>query len=411
MSTRILASGLVALCLLSGCDGPRSSQGTATSVARSDLYHDEFYGDAVRDAGILPERARELSLEDAMEELECLGKISSTCSRDEFYGLSEIIIRKGNSEVFSKLLDNDTPAVRAMGLLCFAKTERSGAVDVLRAHLRDRGAFDYEIYGPFEQDYEDYVADEGGPEDDQGDGTAGYESYYDTIGDFARRLLKDAHGFFYGPEPLLSPEDMLRLDLEILADDTATAFHHEAILSIVWANEEDRVSLDSQTLQRLSVEPFYQTVKAVGRIGCQYAGTPDCVTGELFPKRHQLTKQVRQFLIQQLNDSELDANSRLAAASALTRGSSPEIVQALRWNEGFLNGLNDQALGTRFLARIEREAKYDAHLTDLRRQDWRFRRREMCALIQEMRQCRDEMPRDIASYEGSWDTYRSLPSN
>lgn len=407
MRTRILASGLVALCVLSGCDGPRSSQGTATSAAQSDPYHDEFYVDAVRDAGVLPEQARELNLEDALEELECLGAISRTCSRDEFYALSEIIVREGNSKVFSELLDNDSPTVLAMGLLCFAKTDRSGAVDILRAHLRHVGAFDFEYYCTLEQNYADYEL----PEDRQGEGTTGYEAYLDTIGNFARRLLKDADGSFYGPSPLLSSEDMLRLDLEILADDTATASHHEAILSIVWANEEDKVSLDPKTLQRLSAEPFYQTVKAVGRIGCEYAGTPDCVTGELFPKRRQLTKQVRQFLIRQLNDSELDANSRLAAASALTRGSLAEIVQALRWNEGFLDGLNDQALGTRFLATLEKREKYDACLADLRRQDWRFRRREMYTLIQKMCECRDELERDIASYEGLWDTYRSLPSS
>jgi hypothetical protein len=405
MRTRILACGLMALCLLSGCDGHRSSQGTATSAAQSDLYYDGFYRDPARDAGVLPEGARELNLEDALEELECLGAISRTCSRDEFYALSEIIIREGNSKVFSELLDNDSLTVRAMGLLCSAKTERSGAVDILKAHLRDRGAFDFEYYCTLEPDYADYEW----PEDRQGDGMTGYEAYLDTIGNFARRLLKDADGSFYGPSPLLSPGDMLRLDLEILADDTATAFHHEAIYSIVWANEEGKVGLDTETLQRLSVEPFYQTVKAVGRIGCQYAGTPDCVTGELFPKRKQLTQQVRQFLIQQLNDSELDANSRLAAASALTRGSLSEIVQALRWNEGILNGMSDQALGTRFLATVEKREKYDACLADLQRQDWRYRRREMYAQIQKMCECRDELEHDIASYEGPWDTYRSLP--
>ncbi len=120
--------------------------------------------------------------------------------------------------------------------------------------------------------------------------------------------------------------------------------------------------------------------------------------------------QIKQFLIQQLNDSELDANSRLAAASALTRGSSSEIVQVLRWHENFLNSLNDQALGTRFLARIERRAKYDAYLADLREQDWQFRRREMYALVLEMRQC-DETARDISTHKGPWDTYRTLPSN
>ncbi len=411
MSTRILGIGLVALCLSGGCDGTDSSQGTATSAAQSNQYHDGFYGDAARNARVLPERARELNLEDALDELECLGAISKTCSREEFHALSEIVIREGNGEVFSKLLDNDAPTARAMGLLCFAKTDRSEAVDILKAHLRDRGAFDYEYYGGYSQGYGDYEADYGWPEDDQDDGASGHESYHDTIGNFVRRLLKDTDGFFYGPSPLLSPEDMLQLDLEILMDDTATAFHHEAIFSIVWANEEGKVSLDSQTLRRLSAEPFYQTVKAVGRIGCQYEGTPECVTGELFPKRQQLTQQVKQFLIQQLNDSELDANSRLAAASALTRGSSSEIVQVLRWNEGFLNGLNDQASGTRFLATLEKRAKYDTHLADLRSQDWRFRRREMYAQIQEMRECRDEMARDIASYEGPWDTYRSLPSN
>ena len=409
MSTKTIASALVALCLLSGCDGGDSSQGTATSAGQSDQYYGKFYGDVARGADVLPELGRELSLEDALEELECLGAIGGTVARDEFYALSEIIIREGNREVFSKLLDNDTATVRAMGLLCHAKTDRIGAINVLKAHLRDRGSFDFDLHGgDYGPDYGDHGPAYEWPEDDQDVGTIGC-GFRDTIGDFARRLLKDADGFSYGPKPLVSPKDMLRLDLEILADDTATALHYDAIFSIVWANEEGKVSLDSQSLRQLSDGPFYQTVKAVGRIGCQYNETPNCYGVQLFPKRRQFTQQVKQFLIQQLYDFDLDANSRLAAASALTRGSSSEIAQVLRANEDFLNSLNDQALGTRFLARIEREAKYDAYRADLREQDWRLRRREMYALILEMRQCREEMNRDIEAYQGPWDTYRTLP--
>jgi hypothetical protein len=224
---------------------------------------------------------------------------------------------------------------------------------------------------------------------------------------------------------------MLRLDLEILTDDAATAAHLDANSSIVMAFKEGVLEIDSQSLRQLSERPFYLIIKALGRI----EGTCTEWNGYSVPDTFRLREAVAQFLIQQLNDPELDANSHLAAASALTRFPTPDSEEALRKHESLLNSLNEQALGTRFLATVEKLAKYGTHLDELRGQNWQFRRRELHSLLSEMRQfrhpfaitsivehcdwcqqqqreavgeCLVGIARDIAKYQASWDTYSNV---
>ncbi len=430
MSTRILGIGLVTLCLSGGCDGTDSSRGTATSGGLLDQA-DESHGEAAPDAYALPERARELSLEDALEELEYLSASDIAYGSEEFRALSEIIVRNGNREVFSQLLTHNNPVVRAVGLSCFAQTDRTTAVDLLKAHLCDQGDLGYAgyvveicVFGDM-----DYGADGfqlGYPNRD----SCGYGQ--ETIGSFARKLLRNSNCLGPGKlSPLLAPTDMLRLDLEILTDDAATAAHLGANSSIVMAFEEGVLEIDSQSLRQLSERPFYLIIKAIGRI----EGACTEWNGYPVPGTFRLREAVARFLIQQLNDPELDANSHLAAASALTRFPTRDSEEVLRKHESFLNSLNEQALGTRFLATIEKHAEYGTHLDELRGQDWQFGRRELHSLLSEMRQfhhpfaitsivehcdwcqqqqceavgeCLVEIARDIAKYQAPWDTYSNV---
>jgi hypothetical protein len=190
MSTRILGIGLVALCLSGGCDGTDSSRGTATSGGLLDQA-DALHGEAAPDAYVLPERARELSLEDALEELEYLGASDIAYGSEEFRALLEIIVRNGNREIFSQLLAHNKPVARAAGLFCFAQTDRTTAVDLLKAHLSDQGNLGHVgyvveicVFGELDYGYDGFQL--GYPNRDS------YGYGQETIGSYARKLLRNS---------------------------------------------------------------------------------------------------------------------------------------------------------------------------------------------------------------------------
>ncbi len=417
MSTRILGIGLVALCLSGGCDDRTAPQGRSVpgkplgqaGQAPSETVNDTGSSSDTHD--LLPQ----LSLEDALKEVEYLGSVEGSAvgysgEAGEFFVLSEILIQGGSRETLAEFLAHDNPVVRVMGLVCLAQTDGTAAIHVLQDHLCDRETVDYDPGGCL---------------------------YSNTsLGCIARNLLRDANHLGYGELlPLLSPNEMLSLDFEILMDDGASAVHADAGLSIRTAIEEGRVHLDTQSLRLFSDGPLNRIIKAVGRIECEYAAQSWGYGGQLSVEQSRSQQQTQEHLVRLLNNTELDANSYLATASALTRFLADESVQALRKRESFLDGLTEQDFGSRFLATLEERRAHREYMPDLYGQDWRYRRRELYAQLAVMCQCRHpfaihdivarcgrtelhglpstagylmEMAQNVERYQAPWDTYSNV---
>ncbi|MFL6231130.1 MAG: hypothetical protein ACJ741_20320 [Pyrinomonadaceae bacterium] len=59
--------------------------------------------------------------------------------RGEFFLLSEDILRVGDEGDFKRMLDDENPIVRAMGLICLAQSNAVKHADALRSRLGDDG--------------------------------------------------------------------------------------------------------------------------------------------------------------------------------------------------------------------------------------------------------------------------------
>ncbi len=64
-----------------------------------------------------------------------------------FYAGSLVFLAKGTRAGFEKLLANESPTIRIMGLFCLARTRGEKAVPVLRRHLGDGGRVEFQPYG------------------------------------------------------------------------------------------------------------------------------------------------------------------------------------------------------------------------------------------------------------------------
>jgi hypothetical protein len=255
MRTIPVIVGLAILSILVGCDDrastkrPLPSGGSARTLdpdpAPYEVRPPERPLDKPWDWRYEASPAAKLSLEDTLKEVEHLHALEGSAVTysgvlGEFFALSKVIIDDGTGETFTELLQHENPVARAMGLLCLTQTERQGAVDVLRAHLKDN-----------------------------------------------------------------------------------------------------------------------------------------------------------------VGDSDLDENSRLAAASALTRFTSEESARILEEHESVLNTLTGQALGTRFVATLTERRQHERRVHALREEDWQYGRRDRHALLLEMCECRHPLALDdlVAAYD------------
>jgi hypothetical protein len=224
--------------------------------------------------------------------------------------LYKTIIATGDRRRFDDMLKDDLPVVRCIGMTAIAQTAGRDAVDVLRERLSDANSTLCE---------------------------SGCLGGVISVGEFAFKLIADPHRLdpqSHQKVPLLSQSELIALELEILAGDTALSVQDEAAIRLSHALRDKILSFDLISLRRLAPAlKDYQIVKAIGRM--------------------ERTDAQQDFLISCLHDNELDSSDRLAAASAVTRHTDEKTLEAIQSERGKLNQMGGRPWGDLFLQTIE----------------------------------------------------------
>ncbi len=211
------------------------------------------------------------------------------------------------------MLEHESGVVRALGMAALAETEGRRAEDTLRSQLAARIRVRR-------------CPGDGGP------------CTSVSLGALAReRLLK-----------LLPRRDELAMEVGLLAGDRTADMHEDAAATLEESIASREISLDLALLRKLcpGLEPW-QIVKGAGRM--------------------RLTRDVEAFLVRCLGDRTLDATSRLAAASALTRASSDLALAALRRDAGDLDRASGTKAGVALLAEFASQREWRVRVGELAR--------------------------------------------
>jgi hypothetical protein len=247
----------------------------------------------------------------------------------KFFQLSKIMIRTGAEADFRKLLAHDEPVVRCMGLLALTQVNGPSSIATLKASVDDRGVI---VYQP-----------------------AGCSARRTTVGAFARKLLFNTRDLEDPvlPTPLLSERELIALDFGILAKDSTTGMHDEAARELIRTIEAGTIPLRRIVLKELLPHlREYEIIKAVGRLG------PGL-------KR-------RLFLIECLHDKTLDLDSRLAAASALTRNTDSESFPAIEQELSSLNQTGRSQYGSDLVKTLNTRKRHEKNMEPIRAETtWR----------------------------------------
>ena len=270
------------------------------------------------------------SLETEIKHLENIGIVSGSHiglppTPGYFFELSKIFIEKGTEEDFLKLAEDKNPGTRCMGLLCLAQQKKT--VNILKKHITDT---DVITYYPM--------------------GCVGSEI---SVGNFVRELLFNANHLGHGSSrlPLLSKDDLIGLDIEILSKDSTANFHGYSARIISNALKRKKVGLTLPVLKRYTPDlEIYQIIKAIGRL-------------KVSPER-------RQYLVSCIKDDTLDDISRLAAASALTRDSSDEALSLIEGQRIYLNSIEKVNWGDRLIETMKNRILHEKYMEDVRELSW-----------------------------------------
>ncbi len=260
-----------------------------------------------------------------------------------FYSLIKNFLKKGTEDDFIKLTEDKNPIVRSMGLLCLAVNKKS--INILREHLTDR---DMIHYCPL------------------GDVIEG-----NTVGGFVWELLHNVNLLNLAePSPVLSEDQLIGLDIEVLSKDSTTSFHiitattcfpnipvttyfpsSSAMILPDFVNEKE-IALTLPELKKYASQlETYQIIKAIGRLGD--------------------SNDKREFLFTCVRDENLDHVSRLAAASALTRDANEAVLSFIESQRTHLNDLTKENLGDRFLETIQNRISHEKYMEVVRELSWR----------------------------------------
>lgn len=253
--------------------------------------------------------AQEKPLADARESLQQLDSVGSRVvgyggKPSKFYKLMQIFLKHGSQADFDELLSSTNPIVRAMGLACIARGDEAYAIGTLTDRLNRRELFLCFPHGCV-----------------GGDISEGF---------FARQLLENRrHLECDQPEPLLSAEALLPLDIRALADDRHRdkwRFARKVISQL----KRKGLSFELSLLQELRSQCDSLTViKGIGRIDPYTA--------------------VQSFLVACVQSETTEPTARLAAASALTRYAEPAIGRLLASLAPTLDGLESGNPGAQIL--------------------------------------------------------------
>ena len=282
-----------------------------------------------------PSRDTERTWDDLVEELRSFERVSGWAvggapRPGRFFRLSKQIIDAGKEADFHKLLADERPVVRCMGLLVLAQTKGEEAIPVLKAQLADQGRIDYAPGGCFLR--------------------------HITVAGFARELLHDPDHLEppgAPPMPLLSRRELLGVDLVILARVPTIRRFDKSAAALTKAVEASKRVPGVRFFRRLCPSlAGYEIVRTFGRL--------------------RYSKAKEDFLLRCLRDETLDSQSRLAAASALTRQANDVTSRVMQEQRDALNGLDDQKPGDRLLETMTTREAYERRMAPLRdHRDWR----------------------------------------
>ncbi|HUU09231.1 MAG TPA: hypothetical protein VM431_01680 [Phycisphaerae bacterium] len=243
----------------------------------------------------------------------------------EFYWLSKALCRDGTPEQFRQLLDDPSPTVRAMGMLCVARTAPAEeASAVLRARLKRRDSLVV------------LITDHG---QDLNEGRLAWV------------LLRNVNFLHLDlpARPAVPRAEQMAIDLEILAADNLPHLRLNAASALEFRLASKELELSLQALERMCPRlSRLQIIKAVGRIWPE-PGTPRA-------------EAARAFLISCLNDGALDTDCRLAACSALARDPSDAAERAIESQKDWLMKCTDRDLYARFREDLAAARLYEAAL-------------------------------------------------
>lgn len=267
------------------------------------------------------------SLIERLREAECIeaSLVGFAYSPSKQHVLYETVIAQGDRERFLRLVQDEYPVVRCVGLLALARTEGAEAVPTLRAHLCDRDIVRYlvcDIYSAM------------------------------TVGQFALDLLHDPNCLVCDHRPIRSPllpeTELPGLYLSILAGHATVSVHDSAARNLNRLLGQRKVALDLAILPQMAPSlTDWQIVKAIGRI--------------------KLSDTSRNFVIGCAQMDGLSPQARLAAASALTRHTDVECARALRVSREALNQIAGTPWGDVFVETLNARRTHEENMTLIRK--------------------------------------------
>jgi hypothetical protein len=229
----------------------------------------------------------------------------------DFYWLSKALCREGTQEQFRSLVADPNPTVRAMGLVCIARTATTEvAGNVLRPYLRSRTKINVRVLD-HNQDFDE--------------------------GRLAWVLLRNVNFLHMDmpARPSVPRTEQMAIDLEILAADDMPHLRLNAASALEFRLATNELDLSLPALEKMCPRlSRLQIVKAVGRI----RPTP----GKPWADR------MRAFLTACLNNASLETDCRLAACSALACDPSEQVDRVIEAHKDWLEKCVDRDLFARF---------------------------------------------------------------
>jgi hypothetical protein len=158
---------------------------------------------------------------------------------------------------------------------------------------------------------------------------------------------------------LLSDQDQFALDIDILSRNDTAAMHTDAATQIAMSvdpNDIHRFILSNHNIITFLVPLDLPSLRK------QTGGQSDAAIIKAIGRLKN--PDVEKFLIKCLNDTSLDARSRLAAASALTRYADDQAREAIESNKDSLNKLQADA-GTKIWNTLLIRQRYEEDMVPI----------------------------------------------
>ncbi|MHC4472839.1 MAG: hypothetical protein ACYS99_17955, partial [Planctomycetota bacterium] len=225
-------------------------------------------------------------VEELLGELDAVDSVSGKSvgfggAESPFYKLFRRLLEAEGEKLPERLLKTSSPVRRSMGLVLLVARDVKKAVPVLRKLLDDRAPV---TVNPFGCVYE-----------------------YGSVGVVARGLLGNRNWIadYSRWEPLLSQEELLAIDLDLLGRDDAVLHHEHVGQDVLDAIKKGKLPLSLAALRKkYPAMPAVRLVKALGRLrGDEYFSDAQ--------------KDLDRWVLDLASDRELSVEIRLAAASAL----------------------------------------------------------------------------------------------